>query len=95
MDVESRRPIDLLPDREPPSLAAGLARRPGSEGVGRDRAPFIAEGAIAGASQTVQVADRWLLWHNLRTCSRERIRDPPGESKGYAERRDSSSSPAV
>nr|WP_235034852.1 transposase [Streptomyces sp. SLBN-115] len=29
VDVESRRPVDLLPDREASSLAAWLAKRPG------------------------------------------------------------------
>ncbi|MDC0772496.1 ISL3 family transposase [Streptomyces sp. HD] len=49
VDVETRRPVDLLPDREASSLARWLAKRPGIEVVCRDRAPFFAEGATAGA----------------------------------------------
>lgn len=47
VDVETRRPVDLLPDREASSLAVWLAERPGIEIVCRDRAPFFAEGASA------------------------------------------------
>ncbi|MET9592063.1 transposase [Streptomyces sp. NPDC006516] len=78
VDVESRRPVDLLPDREASSFAAWLAKRPEIEVVCRDRAPFFAEGAAVRAPQAVQVADRWHLWHNLSEAAERCVADHRG-----------------
>jgi hypothetical protein len=65
VDLERHQPIDLLPDRQPATVAAWLQRHPQIAIVCRDRAEGYAQAVQQGAPQACQVADRWHLGKNL------------------------------
>jgi len=65
VDLELRRPVDLLADRAPDTVAAWLAAHPGTMIVARDRSEGYAEGVRRGAPTAIHVADRWHLLDNL------------------------------
>ena len=73
-DLERRRVIDLLPDRETATVAAWLAAHPEITIVSRDRGGSYGQAATQGAAQAVQVADRWHLMENASAAFLEAVR---------------------
>ncbi|MFO1126568.1 MAG: ISL3 family transposase [Methylocystis sp.] len=63
-DLERRRPIKLLPDREPATAQAWLAGQPQIAVVARDRGGGFALAASKALPHALQVADRWHLMEN-------------------------------
>lgn len=65
VDLESHRPIDVLPDRRAETAAAWMRDNPEIHVVSRDRGTEYASAAIQGAPQAIQVADRFHVCKNL------------------------------
>jgi transposase len=72
VDLERRRAIDLLPDREGITVENWLKANPGVEIATRDRSATYAEAIRKGAPSAIQVTDRWHLLTNL-TDAVERV----------------------
>ena len=73
-DLERRRVVCLLPDRETGTAEAWLAGQPQITVVARDRSGNYALAAARALPQAAQVADRWHLMENASRAFAEAVR---------------------
>ena len=73
-DLERRRTIALLPDREPATAQAWLAAQPQIGVVARDRGGGYGLAAQKALPNAVQIADRWHLMENASQAFLDAVR---------------------
>lgn len=73
-DLERRKTIALLPDREPATAEAWLRQWPDITVVARDRGGAYALAAQRALPNAVQVADRWHLMENASAAFLDAVR---------------------
>lgn len=72
-DLERRRPVVLLPDREPATPEAWLRHQPAVHTVARDRGGY-GEAVARALPEATQVADRWHLMENASRAFLDAVR---------------------
>ena len=73
-DLERRRPVVLLPDREQATTAAWLVQHREITVIARDRGGGYGEAAARALPHAVQVADRWHLMENASRAFLDAVR---------------------
>ena len=73
-DLERRRIVTLLPDREPATAQAWLADHPEIAIIARDRGGGYGEAAAKALPNAIQVADRWHLMENASRAFLDAVR---------------------
>ena len=73
-DLERRRIVTLLPDRETATVQAWLSEHPGIKIVSRDRGGGYGEAVTRALPEAIQVADRWHLMENASAAFVEAVR---------------------
>jgi transposase len=101
VDLQRRRPVALLPDRDTATVRDWLKEHDSIRIVARDRASAYADAVRQALPDAVQVADRWHLIKNLsealqRLLSRlsSRLREAANDKPAVAEDSNASSAPA-
>jgi len=73
-DLERRKTIALLPDREPATTQAWLSGQPQITAIARDRGNGYAVAAAKALPKATQVADRWHLMENASRAFLDAVR---------------------
>src|SRR5271168_1129362 len=73
-DLERRRIVALLPNRETATVQAWLSKHPGINIVSRDRGGGYGEAAAKALPNAIQVADRWHLMENASSAFLDAVR---------------------
>jgi transposase len=73
-DLERRRIVALLPDREIATVRVWLSDHPGIRVVSRDRGGGYGEAAAKALPDAIQVADRWHLMENASAAFLDAVR---------------------
>jgi transposase len=73
-NMERRRIVTLLPDREPATAQAWLAAHPTIALIARDRGGGYGDAATKALPHAVQVADRWHLMENASRAFLDAVR---------------------
>ena len=73
-DLDRRRTVGLLADREPATAQAWLSKQPQIAIVARDRGGAYALAATKALPHAVQVADRWHLMENASRAFLDAVR---------------------
>jgi transposase len=73
-NLERRRVVTLLPDREPATAQAWFAAHPSISIIARDRGGGYGEAAAKALPHAVQVADRWHLMENASRAFLDAVR---------------------
>ncbi|CAO4167578.1 Transposase IS204/IS1001/IS1096/IS1165 DDE domain-containing protein [Methylorubrum aminovorans] len=73
-DLERRRVVALLPDRESGTVEAWLSAHPEIAVLARDRGGCYGEAAARALPMATQVADRWHLMENASAAFLDAVR---------------------
>lgn len=74
VDLQTRKPVELLPDRTARTVRNWLKCYPNIRIVSRDRSREFRKGIDQGALQAQQIADRWHILHNYQETVGKQLR---------------------